>query len=162
MTEGKLLSILVTPTRQGPEGTLASPAVTGVTPTRQGPEGTLASPVATGVTEGRLLPIRVTPTRQGPEGTLASPVATGVTEARVLPSGEDKSFQVILAALCFTSKAKATQRQIRPGKEFTKENLSELFLVAEIAAYIPKLAGNSLINYYLISHKTLPYMVLFE
>ena len=172
MTEGKLLSILVTPTRQGPEGTLASPAVTGVTgrpflpilvtPTRQGPEGTLAIPVATGVTEGRLLPILVTPTRQGPEGTLASPVATGVTEARVLPSGEDKSFQVILATLCFTSKAKATQRQIRPRKEFTKENLSELLLVAEIAAYIPRLTGNSLINYYLISHKTLPYMVLFE
>jgi len=81
-----------------------------VTSTRQGPEGTLASPMATGVTEGRLLPILVTSTRQGPEGTLASPMATGVTEARVLPSGEDKSFQVILATLCFTSKAKATQR----------------------------------------------------
>jgi len=35
-------------------------------------------------------------------------------------------------------------------------------MVAEIAAYIPKLAGNSLINYYLISHKTFPYKALFE
>jgi len=68
---------------------------------------------------------------------------------------------VILATLCFTSKAKATQRQIRPGKEFTKENLNELRLVAKIAVYIPKLVGNYLINHYLISHKTLPYKVLF-
>jgi len=35
-------------------------------------------------------------------------------------------------------------------------------MVSKIAAYILKLAGNSLINYYLISHKTFPYKVLFE
>ena len=81
-----------------------------VTSTRQGPVGTLASPMATGVTEGGLLHILVTSTRQGRVGTLVSPMATGVTEARVLPSGEDISFQVIQATPCFTSEAKATQR----------------------------------------------------
>jgi len=35
-------------------------------------------------------------------------------------------------------------------------------MVAKIEAYIPNLVGNSLINYYLISHKTSPYKVLFE
>jgi len=60
----------------------------------------------------------------------------------------------------FTSMAKLLKGSVDQARSSQFISKSELDWVAEIAAYIPRFAGNSLINHLLITSCTLPYKAL--